>query len=216
LAVAQDANAQPFPQAALSPLTLGKVFTFLFLTLGPFNVVGPFAVMTRGRDASFKRRLAFQGILIATLALFVAATLGAKTLAQWGVSTAAVFITAGILLFLVGLRFVRAQYQTFLPQAEAPRLDTIEPRVSALAFSPLAFPTIVTPYGIAVLVLAMTLPSDETLSDFHIFAVVALVLAADLLAMLAADRILNTPFVAAAFGIAGAVMARLNRHSAHP
>ena len=127
-----------------------------------------------------------------------------------GCLAAALFITAGLLLFLVGLRFGRAQYQPRELQAEAPRVDTTsEPRVSALAFSPLAFPTIVTPYGIAVLVLALTLTPDETLSDLQILAVAVSVLAADLLAMLAAERILKMPLVAAALGIVGSVMAVL-------
>src|SRR5262249_49047280 len=108
-AFAQDVSARP-PDVR-PPLTLSKVFIFVFLTLGPFNVVGPFANMTRGRDTAFKRRLAVEGTSIAALGLLVAATLGANALTFWGVSASALFITTGILLFLVGLRFVRAQYQ---------------------------------------------------------------------------------------------------------
>ena len=62
-------------QAAMSPWSLGEAFTFLFLTLGPLNVIGPFVAMTQGRDTAFKRRLAFRAFIIATIALLVAARL---------------------------------------------------------------------------------------------------------------------------------------------
>ena len=64
-------------QAHAITLTLGKVFLFLFVTLEPFNVLGPFASMTRGRDNVIKRRLAMQGSSIAAIAVVVAATVGA-------------------------------------------------------------------------------------------------------------------------------------------
>jgi small neutral amino acid transporter SnatA (MarC family) len=209
LAVGQSATPASAPPI-LEAFTLGKVFTFLFLTLGPWNVIGPFAEMTRGRDASFRRRLALQGTLISAVALLTAATIGAKTLTDWGVSTASVFITIGILLFLTGLQLVLAQYQPQHSPAEPAGVGTAPaPSTFALAFSPLAFPTIVTPYGIAVLVLAMTLASKETASEVQILGIAALVLVADLLVMLATRPGLSRPWIGAAFGIVGCVMAVL-------
>jgi hypothetical protein len=84
---------------AVSMWNLGESFTFLFVALGPLNVVGPFAAMTQGRPAAFKRRLAFRGFLIAAIALLFAATLGAKTLQAWGISVGALLLTAGAILF---------------------------------------------------------------------------------------------------------------------
>lgn len=206
----RDASFGSSPQDTLVAFSLGKVFMFLLLTLGPFNVVGPFVQMTRGRDATFKRRLAFQGILIAALAVLVATTLGVSMLTDWGVSAAALFIATGVLLFLVGMQLVVSQYKPRQFQPETSGADTSEaPSETALAFSPLAFPTIVTPYGIAVLVLAMTLASEGTASVLQILAIAVFVLALDLVAMLVADRILGAPLVIAAFGIVGSVMAVL-------
>src|ERR1700751_1641745 len=51
-------------RAAVSPLSLGEAFTFLFVALGPLNVIGPFGTFTRGRDAAFKRGLAFRAFLV--------------------------------------------------------------------------------------------------------------------------------------------------------
>ena len=66
---------QPSPSDPFSP---GKVFTFLFLMLGPLKVIGPFAAMTAGWDGSLKRRLAFRAIAIAAVGLLAAVTLGAQ------------------------------------------------------------------------------------------------------------------------------------------
>lgn len=76
-AAAQEVTAGGTAQAHAITLTLGKVFLFLFVTLEPFNVLGPFASMMRGRDNVIKRRLAMQGSSIAAIAVVVAATVGA-------------------------------------------------------------------------------------------------------------------------------------------
>src|ERR1700758_4045624 len=96
-------------QAALG--SLAEAFTFLFVTLGPLNVIVPFAAMTKGRSTGSKRRLAFKAVLLATIALLVAATLGAKTLQAWGVSGGALLLAAGAILFLVALQPVLAGYR---------------------------------------------------------------------------------------------------------
>jgi multiple antibiotic resistance protein len=202
--LAQEAGA-----ASSAPtFSLGKTFTFLFVTLGPLKLIGPFAAMTRGRDASFKRRLAFEGIINAAIATVFSATLGANVLERWGVSLAAQLLTVGIILFLIALRPVLEQYAPHEPQPIVPASGT-EKSVSAMAFSPLAFPTIVTPYGIAVLIVLVTLGRGNTTRLLEILVTAGVVLLLDLLAMLSAERVLKAPFVAPALAIVGAVMAVL-------
>ena len=193
------------PDAPSIAITFGKAFTFLFLTLGPLKIIGPFAKMTRGRDRAFKRTLALQGILIATIAAFAAATIGVKVLQKWGVSVGALVVTAGVVLFLVALRQVMQQYEPKEAMPEATPSATPPPSM-ALAFSPLAFPTIVTPYGAAVLVLLAAVSGGEMMP---ILAMAGVVLVLDLIAMLAADSIVKTPYVAPVLGIVGAVIAVL-------
>jgi multiple antibiotic resistance protein len=201
---AQERTTGAAAHAQIAPFSLGKVFTFLFMTLGPFKIFGPFAAMTRGRDGAFKRRLAFEGIIISALAMLAAVTVGANTLDSWGISVGALQLAAGIVLFLIALKPVLEQYEPHKDQPEASGSAAAPaPTASALAFSPLAFPTIVTPWGIAVLIMLATLRRDNML---QILGVTAFVLVLDLLAMLVADRILKTPFVASALGIVGAVM----------
>jgi multiple antibiotic resistance protein len=201
---AQGVPTAETQQVPADGMTLGKIFTFLFLTLGPFNLLGPFSSMTRGRDDAFKRRLAVQGTAVAAVALAFAATLGARTLRDWGVSTEALLLTVGIILFLVALRLVLQQYEPPKSPTEASPSAPV-PDVSALAFFPLAFPTIATPYGLGVLVVLLRLRESNTVVA-EILALTAIVLLADLLAMLFQDRILKFRLVGSSVAIAGAVM----------
>jgi MarC family integral membrane protein len=120
-----------------------------------------------------------------------------------GVSAEALLLTGGIILFLVALRLVLQQYAPPEAPSEGQESTTAPVAPSSLAFAPLAFPTIVTPYGIAVLVV---LVSASNAMVTEILALTAVVLVLDLLAMLFADRILKTAFVASSLNIAGAVM----------
>src|ERR1700757_3301159 len=69
-AVAPTAFAHSVASAAhergVSHWSLGEAFTFLFVALGPLNVIGPFASLTDGRSAALKRGLAFRAFLVAT------------------------------------------------------------------------------------------------------------------------------------------------------
>jgi len=204
---AQAATAPTDRLPPLPPFSAGKVFTFLFMTLGPFKIIGPFAAMTRGRDAQFKRRLAFKGIVIASIGTVVAATGGALILRRWGISTGALLLTAGVLLFLIALRPVMEQYTAPQPApADADSVSPPEPPASKLAFSPLAFPTIVTPYGVAVLIMLATLRAHEPETLVKVLSLAGIVLALDVVAMLAADRVLASPLVRSVLGVLGAVM----------
>jgi multiple antibiotic resistance protein len=210
LLAASAAYGAPITVGKSSGATIGfnlwQIFMGLFATLGPTNVLEPFARMTRGRDAAFRRRLAIHGAGIAAVALVFAAAFGAKVLNNWGVSSEALLLTAGIILFLVALHLVWHEYALreapFEQKEPAPAPANLPP---SIAFMPLAFPIIVTPYGIAVLVmLEMERASDVTMAQF--LGVAAVVLGLDLLAMLFAERIVKTAVVAAALAIVGAVV----------
>jgi multiple antibiotic resistance protein len=190
--------------------SLGNTFVFLFVALGPLKVLGPFSQITRGHDDAFKRHLAFTSIIIAAIATFAAATLGAIVLRSWGISVGALLLTIGILLFLIALRPVLEQYTAHSLRPDGATLaDARQSTADALAFAPLAFPTIVTPHGIAVVVLLVTLTDGDLGMVFRILGMIAVVMLLDLMAMLCADRILETRFVAPALGILGGVMAVL-------
>ena len=186
--------------------SLGQVFTFLFVTLGPIKVIAPFARMTRGRDDAFRRQLAVRGTILSIVAVLAAATIGIKILGKWGIGAGALLLTIGVVLFLVALRSVLAHYEPgSAPEEPGQSADAPPPSAASLAFSPLTFPTIVTPYGIAVVILILHLRGPDE-SMLPILGLLSLILALDLAAMLAARTILRLPVVPALLQIVGAVM----------
>ena len=93
-------------------------------------------------------------------------------------------IAAGLILFLVALQAVMHQYDVTRPP------ERTEPPTLAHAFSPLAFPTIVTPYGIAAVIILISL-APTTESRFMVAGVVYFILFLDWLAMLVAHTIVR-------------------------
>lgn len=189
----------------VSHWSLVEAFTFLFVALGPLNVIGPFATFTQGRRAAFRRGVAFRAFIVSMIALFLAATLGAKTLQVWGISVGALLLATGVILFLVALRPVLAGYTPRGDRSQEAAAALPSPSESELAFSPLAFPTIISPYGLALLILLFTLCPLGS-GGFGILAIASFVLVLDLLAMLCTDLLAKTFFIKAGLDILGCVM----------
>jgi len=181
---------------------LAQVFTFLFLMIGPFKIIGPFARITRNADSRTTRRLAVVATLLSALALLIAAFIGETLLSKYGIPLPVLALSAGIILFLVALKRVLEQFE----QSETPSGESgTAPSASAirLALSPLAFPTIVTPYGIAALVVFLAL-SASVESRMAIGSIVVAIMVLNLIVMLVTRRLL--PVLSLVLPILGAVL----------
>lgn len=165
----------------------GEAFTFLFLAIGPSHAIPVFAALTAGRDTAFKYRLATASATAAALAIALAATVGVSFLGKWHVSVPALSLAAGLLLLLVALRQLlgASHHAPAAPPAGAPA-----PRISDLAFSPIAVPAIIPPSGMAI-VIALFALAQQRGAVAPVAGLVALILIVDLIAMLFADKILE-------------------------
>ena len=172
-------------ETGIRSIPFSQIFTFLFLMLGPFKIIGPFAKMTHGVEASEARKFALRGIVFASLALLLAGLLGEKMLGKFGVSIPVLALTAGILLFHVAITGI-------FSQAEPPKAPIGDHAVliPGMAMTPLAIPTIVTPYGIAALIVFIALQNDLN-GKMMIAAMLLGVMVLNLLAMLFAQQILK-------------------------
>jgi multiple antibiotic resistance protein len=189
-------------QPAARHFPLGYIFTFLFLMLGPFKIIGPFAQVTKGADAATTRRIALWATFFASLALAFAAVLGERLIGKYGIPVPILGLAAGIILFLVALMHVSEQFKSPEPtHHDAP--DPATTPAMQLALKSLAFPTIVTPYGIAALVVFMAL-SPDLQGRLSIGAVVMAIMLLNLSVMLVTRRIL--PVVRVVLPIVGAVL----------
>ena len=187
-------------EATLS-LGLTKIFTFFFLTLGPKAVIAPFARSTATLEPSARRNVALTTTGISLLSIVIAATIGVRVLTNWGISTGALLIAAGVILFLIALESIRDQYERDDKPVATPDGST---SVSQLAFR-LAFPFVVSPYGVAVVILVLT-SRPEAVPIAPILAMLGGIMLLNLLVMLVANRIASSPYIAPAFAVVGAVL----------
>ncbi len=132
-----------------------QIFTLLFLMLGPFKILGPFVKITKNVDQSFARKIALRAILYSLVALMLAAFLGEKILSKFGVPLPILALSGGVILFLVALLNVIQQFEQAKPHEENTGAPTL-----TVAIQPLAFPIIVTPYGIAAVIVFISLSPD--------------------------------------------------------
>jgi len=186
VAVAPDALAQKMMLANKVPVGSQQIFALLFLMLGPIKILGPFVTMTQGMDSTFRFQLATRSILYSAAALLVAGLLGNRTLENFNVPLPVLALTGGLVLFLVALQTVLQQFQGGPPRGRGDQPPTL-----AMAFSPLAFPTIVTPYGIAAVIIFKTMAQDEHAAQATLAGIVVAILLLNWITMLFAHVVLK-------------------------
>ncbi|WQO70685.1 MarC family protein (plasmid) [Sinorhizobium medicae] len=108
-------------------------------------------------------------------------------LENFEISLPVLAMTGGIILFLVALRTVLHQSSSLSDQTT----EQGQPPDLRLALTPLAFPTIVTPYGIAAVIVFATLAGGRQAECLTVAAIVLLILAMDWAAMIFAESILR-------------------------
>jgi multiple antibiotic resistance protein len=182
------AFAQTETSAALSGSNISakKIFIMLFLMLGPIKILVPFVNLTRDADPVVRRRLATRAMLFSLAALAIAGLLGRNFLQNFEISVPVLALTGGLILFMVALRTVLEQS---IPQARL-KQEAISPGTD-FALSPLAFPIIVTPHGIAAVIVFAALAQDDMSAKLTVASIVLVILFLDWLAMLFADAILK-------------------------
>lgn len=182
-------------------LSLSGIFTFFFLMLGPIKVLVPFVKMTKDTDARVRRKLALMATLISTISCLAAAFMGQRVMKSLHISISAIVLAGGIILFLVALQMVTQMYSS------SPQNETIPPTPTlSMAVSPLSFPTIVTPYGIAILIIVMTTAQGDAARQIGIIGVLLAIMLLNLIAMLFAHKILKFISVRITLQILGSVL----------
>jgi multiple antibiotic resistance protein len=174
------------------------IFALLFLMLGPFKIIGPFMQMTASAEP---RKIAFRAIIYSTAALLVAGLLGQSILAQYGIPIPILALSGGIILFLVAVLTVIRQFN--MPEARD-KTNQAPPDLK-IAINPLAFPTIVTPYGIAAVIVFLALSPDLKMK-LTIAAVVLAIMLLNLVFMIFSNGLFKIiafvlPLLAAILGV---------------
>lgn len=157
---------QIFTGAPNAPF-IGEVqaFTILFVMLGPINYLATFVRITKDASLGLQRRIALRANAIADVSIVLSAAVGVILLGKWRISVAALAIAAAVVLFMVAVRSLLALY------GRAPASDDAPPSID-LAISPIAFPQMVTPYGVATLILLVVLEPENWLTILMLLAIV--------------------------------------------
>ncbi|WP_457095735.1 MarC family protein [Lysobacter sp. P5_B9] len=178
-----------------------EIFTFLFVMLGPLKLLGAFAQATATLPAAQVRALAVKATVIATVSVVLGGFIGAAVMGNWKIDSFILEITIGLVLFLVALRLVMQQYEAPAPSSATATAPSAPPAVMHIVF-----PMLLTPYGIAAVIVLLALSKDSA----RILLVLGIVLAMmllNLLGMLSAHWIMRR--VALPLGILGAMLAVL-------
>ncbi len=177
-------------------LPLPLLGSLLFTLMGPIAIMPLFATVTAGADDRLARQIALRAYLVSLATLAVAVFVGAGAMAGVGTSKSSLIIAAGLILMLTALRNILSSTATF--KAHQPGPPTV-----ALGLMPIAIPGIVTPVGVAVLIIFVSY--FPALADkLAIMGVVAAILTLNLGAMLVA-RWFMTNVGAAPLLVLGAV-----------
>jgi len=166
--------------------SLKNVFVILFLSIGPLGVIPAFAKLTAGADTKLKNGLAFRGFWISTATIVAVAIVGQGMLANYRVSLNALLTAAGLILAIVASRSILTVYgdkPSGEPLSEKPALS--------MAISPLTFPTILPPHGIAVVLLLMIIGTRIDVNEYLIVGMITILMASDYVGMLFAGAILK-------------------------
>jgi len=175
------------------------VFTIFFLLLGPVKLIAPFAATTRGADDRFKKEVALFGALIATATCAFVALAGEKLLVKYEISLEALLIAGGLVLLIAALNAIFQR---------APQLDSGTGTKTALqvALSPIVFPTIVPPAGVAaILIFTMAEPRYPGINRVIIICL-AIVMVLDFLVMRFINLITKTPGLFLVLQVLGSVL----------
>jgi multiple antibiotic resistance protein len=188
-------NENTFPLALLGSL--------LFTLMGPIAMLPLFAGTTAGADPALRRKIALLAFVIAVGVLSLAVLVGSAVMKGSGTSPASLIIAAGFILLATALKNLLGE-----PAAASRERP---PVTLATALTPLAIPGIVTPVGVAVLIIFVSyFPAIE--QQFAILGAVIGVMAINLVAMLASHAFMKkvgpSPLVilGAVFGVLQAAM----------
>lgn len=132
---------------------IGKLLPLLFNMMGPIGLMPVFAMMTAQMDKPTQHRVALRASIFAVLGVLIAVFIGDAILKGWGITNASLVVAAGVILALSAIRGI------LLPPAP-PAIPPGGMDPSAMAVRPIAFPTIISPQGIGVVIIFIAFMSS--------------------------------------------------------
>jgi len=165
----------------------GLAFTTYFATIGPIGVSAMFAALTVSSNARARRSMAVRGTIIAGFILLGFALIGEYLLTGLGISLAALRISGGILLLLIGIDKVFARSNSGSATISAERQEA-ESKDDISVF-PLATPLLAGPGAMGATMLLMADVKGNLSQQATVVAALVAILLLTLLALLSASKL---------------------------
>lgn len=157
-------------------LNLAQIFTLFFVMLGPERLLTRFTVMTKDISSSERWELSIKSVSFTIIALLVAALLGRQLLHEWHIEMETLSLTAGIIFFLTAL----IPFLTKKGEVDGEVDGEVAPQ--NLTPSKIAFNILMTPYGIAAIIVLVSMShSNERTMEILLMLLGVMIL--DILAM---------------------------------
>jgi len=165
----------------------GLAFTTFFATISPISVSAMFAALTVTSDARTRRAMAIRGTFIAACILMCFALLGEYLLTGLGISLAALRISGGILLLLIGIDKVFARSSN---GASTTREEQEEAEIKEdISVFPLATPLLAGPGTMGATILLMSDVKDSVSHQLIVVGAILAILLITLAALLSASKL---------------------------
>ncbi|MDC1169759.1 MarC family protein [Candidatus Pelagibacter sp.] len=126
-----------------------QYFVLYFVVIDPIGTTPLFLVVTKGLNAKDKNKVAFEGILIATIVLLFFAFFGNYVLKYLGISFPAFTIAGGVILFLIALEML------FDIRSERKK-RSINDKRDKISIFPIAIPLLAGPAAITSVILTIS------------------------------------------------------------
>ncbi len=167
--------------------SLSTIVTILFMTIGPLKIIPAFVKLTYQSEPDVIKKLALQAFAISTSAIVIIALASQNLLDKYNMMISALIAAAGIVLFLISIKTVLSQYGNNEKKQPTPPPEN---PLTAL-ISPLTFPTILTPHGIALVMIVMSIAKQLDNNSNQILGTIIILMILNLICMLYAKQILN-------------------------
>lgn len=128
-------------------LLASKLFPLLFNMMGPIGLIPAFAALTANMSEPDRLAMARRAAGLGLVALALAVFLGAVMLEAWSISNGSLVFAAGVIVTLAAI------VPILQPTGPAPVAQGQHQTPRQLAVSPLAFPIMVSPKAVAVLII---------------------------------------------------------------
>ena len=167
--------------------TAGLALATLFATIGPIGVSAMFAALTASENSEARRSMAIRGTIIAASILLGFALIGEHLLTGLGISLAALRISGGILLLLIGIEkvFARSASGTITTEEEKREAETKQD----ISVFPLATPFLAGPGSMGAVILLMADAEGDLTNQAIVVASILTILLLTLGALLSASKL---------------------------